>query len=336
MGKNNIVAHLDVVKGGCIAGWAHVPGDSDNKLLVSVFSKEGKEMVQIVANEFRQDLLKAKLGGGECSFNLEGFFYEAKYIRFTNQTDRSYLDIPLEIKELGIDLKQLKISPDDHIFRFILNSERWNENPQGATSYYFEDGEDSAKKLSMLVDEYNVKSDSPLELLEFASGYGRVTRFIDTSKFKITSCDIHDEAVSFITENFDASAVISSSSPDELDLGNKFDVVFALSFFSHIPESTFGKWIKALYLHLKKDGLLIFTTHGNVSNDLLIKTKLTGGYAFIADSEQKDIAASEYGTTVVTHEYVENVVKNQVGTSLLDWKEGFWWGHQDLYIIKKQ
>jgi len=58
---------------------------------------------------------------------------------------------------------------------------------------------------------------------------------------------------------------VSRHVPEDLALGRTFDVVFALSFFSHVPEATFGRWLRALFAGVSEGGILIFTTHGLAS-----------------------------------------------------------------------
>ena len=103
--------------------------------------------------------------------------------------------------------------------------------------------------------------------LEFASGYGCVTRhlikeFVDA---RITACDIHDQALKFISEQLQLPIVRSSHNPEAFQTGRQFDAVFAISFFSHMPKTTWPLWLKALAQQVLQGGVLIFTTHGQAS-----------------------------------------------------------------------
>ena len=87
---------------------------------------------------------------------------------------------------------------------------------------------------------------SPFKLLEFASGYGCVTRHIKKNPdYDVVSCDIHPQAVDFLRSRIDVKAIQSMHVPEEFAPVDKFDVVFALSFFSHMPKSSFGRWLRA-------------------------------------------------------------------------------------------
>jgi hypothetical protein len=55
---------------------------------------------------------------------------------------------------------------------------------------------------------------------------------------RVVCCDIHDEAVAFIREKLQIEAVRSSNKPQTLGVHENFDVIFFLSFLSHMPDAT--------------------------------------------------------------------------------------------------
>ncbi len=178
-------------------------------------------------------------------------------------------------------------------------------------------------------------------MLEFASGYGCVTRHLRDAlpKAKITACDIHDQALAFISGEMGVPVVPSCHDPKLFQLDRQFDIVFALSFFSHMPDATFGEWLEALFRHVRVGGSLIFTTHGNVSVRLLYgdTIKLSPeGYWFSPSSEQHDLKTSDYGTAITTPEYVTRQIFRRLPGNLAYFSQGSWWGHQDTYIVARQ
>jgi len=111
------------------------------------------------------------------------------------------------------------IHPDDLIFHFLYNHP--NLSKDGAIQYYFNDGEKSARQLrSLLTDVCNYNEDIKLNLPEFASGYGCVSRHITNVLpfVDITACDIHSEARSFLEKTLGINAVLSASKPEDLVL----------------------------------------------------------------------------------------------------------------------
>jgi hypothetical protein len=71
----------------------------------------------------------------------------------------------------------------------------------------------------------------PIALLEFASGFGCVTRHLKKAlpRSTIAACDIQPAAIRFLRERIDTEAIQSNAVPEQLNVGRMFDVVFALS-----------------------------------------------------------------------------------------------------------
>ena len=239
--------------------------------------------------------------------------------------------------------RQWEVSPEVHsedfIFRFVC------ENPcfpslDKAVGYYFDDGARSARKLRDLLTEkcqLNVDGGN-VRLLEFASGYGCVSRHLKKVLpfAELLACDIHPQAVRFV-ETLGVKTVQSASRPEDLRFERKFDVVFALSFFSHMPKSTFTRWLTTLTAAVKPGGFLIFTTHGLHSIKHIPRCSFDGeGFYFAPMSEQKDLNAAEYGLTVAKTQFVLEQIAKVPGLELQAVHEGFWWEHQDTYIVRKQ
>lgn len=228
------------------------------------------------------------------------------------------------------------VHPADMIFRFLVTHTGFPDAYQ-AIQYYFTDGQTSARRLQALIRHW--LPDRPQgRLLEFASGYGCVTRHMLTQPlpgWELTCADIHDEAVLFL-QKLGARAVPSSSRPQGLRV-QPSDVVFALSFFSHMPDKSFARWLNSLYEAVLPGGLLIFTTHGYRSLPHLGNPAFNReGFWFKAESEQLDLPGEEYGMMAVTPSYVCDRIKALPGSpQIAVFNEGLWWGHQDLWVVRR-
>lgn len=208
-----------------------------------------------------------------------------------------------------------------------------------AIQAYFDGGEDCARRFAALVSEHKASATS---ILEFASGYGRVARHAKhvLPSAEWVSSDIHSEAVDFLNEKVGVPAFLSTHSPEQWKPEKTFDVVFALSFFSHMPDVTFKAWIEKLLLSVSEDGLLIFTTHGADTLRMMKRRGMdasfdSNGYYWYPHSDQLDLAVEEYGTSAVSLEYVASIIAEILSAELIRFQQGFWWGHQDLYVLKK-
>jgi SAM-dependent methyltransferase len=175
------------------------------------------------------------------------------------------------------------LSADDYLFRYIYDDNMPADKKLSAATDYLESGKGHAQFLGALLTEARLAEvlakrpnpANPASLLDFASGYGRVTRHMpnEVPKTEVFACDIHAAAVTFI-KSMGFQAIQSAHSPERLDLGRKFDIIFVLSFFTHMPRRTWKPWLDALARQLNPNGLLIFTAHGEVSQILMGVPKL--------------------------------------------------------------
>ena len=227
------------------------------------------------------------------------------------------------------------IHPEDFIFR---NTMRNAATPRAGVQKYFDMGAESTNKLRAVIAELGM-SEAGLRLLEFASGYGRMSRHLarKASDIELAACDIHEEAGAFCAAQLNIPFLLSKSVPEDFKSPTEFEVVFALSFFSHMPRSTWGRWLKALYDQVAPGGAVIFTTHGMVSHAGTRKRhKLSeDGFSFTATSEQKDLPGPEYGVAFSSPQFVEAEIARLPRAKLAIFREGDWFGHQDLYAVRK-
>lgn len=228
------------------------------------------------------------------------------------------------------------VHPDDFIYWYVLNSSCFT-SIEAAIMYYFEDGNNSAKLLAAITASLGFATDRTIKLLEFASGYGCVSRHLkENPQFDLVACDIHPEAVDFLATQIGVEAIQSAHTPEDFAPFTKYDVVFALSFFSHMPRESFGRWLRALYDCLEVPGYLVFTTHGLVSHKNMGEPPLSvDGFWFSPSSEQRDLAAAEYGNTISTPDFVIAELFRQTGAPIVAHKRAHWWRHQDLWIVRR-
>lgn len=125
------------------------------------------------------------------------------------------------------------IHPEDHIFQFLVTNPVFPSKKE-AIDYYFQDGRKSAETLLDLITSFYPPIDTPIKVLEFASGYGCVTRHLlnPQTNLSITTCDIHEEAITFIENTLNTSSILSHPEPEQVKLASStYDIVFCLSFF---------------------------------------------------------------------------------------------------------
>src|SRR5690606_30283758 len=109
--------------------------------------------------------------------------------------------------------------------------------------------------------------------------------------------DVVPGSVDFLKERLRVGGFYSTHRPEDLVLPQRYEIVFVLSLFSHLPESTWGDWLQRLYAGLDVGGVLIVTTHGETSARVLGVTLPENGFLFVPSSESKALSGDEYGST---------------------------------------
>jgi len=225
------------------------------------------------------------------------------------------------------------VHPKDFMYWF-LHTLPTLPTAEKVVDYYFEDGHSSSKKLADLIAVLGYKD--RVRLLEFASGYGMVSRHLKgDSRVVLTSCDIHEEALVFLKDELGIDTLASHKVPEKFAPTDKFDIVFVLSLFSHLPRATFGRWLRSLFSSLNSPGYLVFTTHGTATYKLTATPIPSDGFVFQPGSEQKDIDPDDYGATMTTPDFVIGEIYRQVSAPIVAYKHAYWWGHQDLWVVKR-
>jgi 2-polyprenyl-3-methyl-5-hydroxy-6-metoxy-1,4-benzoquinol methylase len=308
-------------------------GGGEGEFNVSLIDSTGKHLATTTANRASDDLINSQDGDTNCNFIFYGWLGNVSQIVFS--VSGSTHNVPISYTQPENPVFS-PIHPDDLLFKFNLmyNYDNFHFLLEETVDSYVVSGIEHANKLKNICLEHFPALNKPLDLLEFCSGYGRITRHFDKSFFNIAASDIHQQAIQFIKDSFQIDAFLSTANPHDFIAPSQYDVVFALSIFSHLPDSTFGNWLAALYNCVRENGVLIFSTHGRLSNKLL-KMSLKDGFGFQPQSEQKDLDTSDYGTTISELPYVLRKLIEKTGQYPILFSEGFWWGHQDIYIVKK-
>ena len=237
-----------------------------------------------------------------------------------------------------------QIHEEDYLYKFLLHH---LEDPSKAFTHYFENARESALRIREIilnnVQPIGIASldTNAFSLLDFASGFGMVNRHFSVviPEASFEACDIHPKAVVFHNDILGVKCYKSSSNPFCLSIPRKYDVVVALSFFSHMPKQSWLPWLHQLSERVAEGGLLIFTTHGPASSiasmHKLIEKDIY--FYFYPDSEQEDLKQSDYGTAYAHPDYVLQFTRKLENMHLSEYKQGAWWGGtQDYYVFAKR
>lgn len=100
-------------------------------------------------------------------------------------------------------------------------------------------------------------------VLDFGCGCGRVARhWPKFDGLTVAGCDYNPELVAWCRTNLPFMSVADSNMDPPLPFSGPFNLVYAISVFTHLAEPAQRSWIEECARVLVPDGLLLFTTHG--------------------------------------------------------------------------
>lgn len=234
----------------------------------------------------------------------------------------------------GVDPSAIDLAVDTR--DEMLGWARWAHHGcrQLALVNYFRSGLSASRLLHQLL-AWRFGDGGPRDILDFASGFGRVTRFLAAAHppERLTVAEIDRDAVEFQRSRFGVRGVISPPRPDRLALGGPFDCVLALSLFSHLPEATFEPWLRRMVGLVAPGGLLAFSVHDEAVM-LPGRTMPPSGLYFEEVSESASLDRQQYGSSWVTEGFVAAALRAAAG-GRASYKRlpRALWHSQDVYVV---
>jgi len=150
----------------------------------------------------------------------------------------------------------------------------------GRTSYerYFLSGQNAAKNLITLFKKYKELDNA--KILEWGCGVSRILRhvkeFTKESNVELFGSDLDDEMIEWCKSNLNDINFSTNNLLPPLEYSDEsFDIIYCTSVFTHLTEDVQFQWLDEIKRVLKKDGLFVFTTHGDFyANQKLSFTEL--------------------------------------------------------------
>jgi len=222
------------------------------------------------------------------------------------------------------------IHPDDDIFRFFARDGQ-SSNPVRA---YLADGWRTLSELMVLLERLERPLLKTESMLEFASGFGRFTRHLaPLLPGRLTCSDVLPGSAGFAREQFGVEAFESSFEPETLAFPQRYDLVFVLSLFTHLPVSDWQRWLKALSEAVNPGGLLLLSFHNEqVAEDYGVE--FDDGCFFVASSESPSLDPDHYGTTLTTRAVIEREIVEALGVEPVLYQPLAFWVGQDAVAIR--
>ncbi|MFP4208498.1 MAG: class I SAM-dependent methyltransferase [Wenzhouxiangella sp.] len=224
-----------------------------------------------------------------------------------------------------------RIHPDDDIFAFIARSPG-STNP---IRDYLADGWRTLSELMLLLEALDRPLLKTENMLEFACGFGRFTRHLAPILPGRVSCaDVLPGSVDFVAEQFGVTAFPSAFKPDQVRFPDRYELVFVLSLFTHLPVPAWRAWLQALAGAVRPGGLLLLSFHNEPAAAEFGVNFDDSGIFFQPSSESPCLDTACYGTTLTTRAVVESEITAALKTPILLYRERAFWVGQDAVAIR--
>jgi 2-polyprenyl-3-methyl-5-hydroxy-6-metoxy-1,4-benzoquinol methylase len=247
-------------------------------------------------------------------------------LAFTNQEQHPMVAALLRTRVPRWEQLNRAIDERDDMLDFAM--QLFERDRDAALTNYFQNG---LEQFNIVKHVASWRGRPPRRMLDFASGYGRLTRFLVHQHLadEITVSDILAGGMEFQARELGVQTILSATNPDDFAAPSKYDLIFVASLFTHLPPATFTRWLRRLAALLEPEGMLLFSVH----DESIAPLKVEEGIAFQTTSESRVLDTSEYGSTWVTESYVREQVASiepgfacvRLPRALSDW--------QDLYVI---
>ena len=235
------------------------------------------------------------------------------------------------LAERGLEPSGLELAVDDRDEMLGFLVDELDGDRDKALFAYFRSGHSIADALLQVLRWRFPRGAG--KVLDFASGYGRITRFLvrEIPPERLWVADVYEGGVRFQVERFGVHGRVSTVRPEDLDLGETFDAILVTSLFTHLPEERFLAWLRVLLGRLNPGGVLAFSTH-----DPSLLTPCPplpeSGLLFQEVSESGSLDTSDYGSTWVNEAFVRGALARLAPRASVHRVERGLCNYQDLYV----
>ncbi len=203
--------------------------------------------------------------------------------------------------------------------------------------WFLEGGRRGAKSMLDILKKNGVMVKSLGAILDFGCGCGRVIRHLSSLKHtQVCGTDYNQQLIDWCKGNYPFATFRTNHLAPPLDYRDgEFDMVYALSVFTHLTETLQHQWINELYRVLKPDGYLLISTHGEYYlNQLTLREQQIFAMGRLVVRDEVAAGTNNCSAYHPTTYVRETLTK---GFQLVDFvKEGAAGNpYQDLYLLKK-
>jgi SAM-dependent methyltransferase len=204
-------------------------------------------------------------------------------------------------------------------------------------NYFLESGEHHAQLVRDLLQEGSSSIEELDALLDWGCGCGRILRhWADLRGTRIVGCDVNPKMVDWCSANLDfAEVALTGMTPPLPFADSTFDLVYAFSVFTHLPEGLQHEWMRESLRVLKPGGFLLMSTLGEYYLSLKRLTEserqtfLNGGVVVLYEGSP--------GTSLCSAYHPPEYVQRKLGADfdLVAFRPATAGGRHDIHLFRK-
>lgn len=189
----------------------------------------------------------------------------------------------------------------------------------------------------------------PARILDYASGYGRVARWLKAGypDAHLACADIDQNALISITDHIGAETFLLDKAFSDQQYSSGYDVIWCGSIFTHISEANAKVLLSNLVKALNGGGVLVLTTHGE-----FVQSRIETGeklYSLKQDQRERVVSQwadgvpyifesyphmTDYGISMVREAHFGDLARS-AGLKQIFYEARGWGRHQDVFAFSK-
>jgi SAM-dependent methyltransferase len=185
-------------------------------------------------------------------------------------------------------------------------------------------------------------------ILDLPSGHGRVLRYFAAAfpDANLAACDLDQDGVNFCATAFNARPVYSVVRPQDVELADRFDVIWVGSLLTHLDAPLWDEFLEWFADHLTPTGVLVVTFHGAYYRDLLSEEKrsfyIPSGLELVRDYDEQGFSYQEYigqdgyGISLSSPEWVASRAAFSDKLEIVEHRPRGWLGEHDLLFVRRR
>jgi SAM-dependent methyltransferase len=222
-------------------------------------------------------------------------------------------------------------------------------------AWFFQSGQADYQTFRQAITKWTGGNPADLSILDLGAGCGRILQYFVRDGGALTATDVDRTAIQYVARTFPAvRSIVNRSAPPLPLAAEQFDIVYAFSVWTHLPDRLQTEWLEEVRRILKPGGLALISTmgfralkilreggnplekdwHAVSDDDLSRRGAIYHEYPIFGRDDELFSGISEsYGVAVHDPDYIRRSWSD--GFEVLEIIEGAFRDHQDLVVLRK-